>query len=136
MAVTSSSSSVRARRSWSAAAWRRPSSLRPVHPLAPPITPSTNDCASPWRTRTSLVVSVTGWKSGGSRASPQTYDPAVAFLDPDAVARLLRPRTVVGVESLGSERAPIARAVLDDGSTVVVKERRREQIPGWGCDPG
>ena len=54
----------------------------------------------------------------------------MAFLDPDAVARLVRPRTIVATESLGRESAPVARATLDDGSTVVVKERPR--VPNWG----
>ena len=56
------------------------------------------------------------------------------FLDPDAVARALEPRTVVGTETLGGDWAPVVRATLDDGSTVVVKERRRHN-GGWGYDP-
>lgn len=58
----------------------------------------------------------------------------MTFLDPDAVARLLRPRTVVATEGLGGDWAPVVRATLDDGSRVVVKERRRHG-GGWGFDP-
>lgn len=57
------------------------------------------------------------------------------FLDSDGVARLLQPRVVVRTEPLGGDWAPVVRAVLDDGSTVVVKERRRHD-GGWGFDPG
>ena len=56
------------------------------------------------------------------------------LLDPAAVERLLRPRNVVGTEDLGGDFAPVVRATLDDGSTVVVKERRRHN-GGWGYDP-
>lgn len=55
------------------------------------------------------------------------------FFDPEAVARVLQPRTAVEVEALGGEFAPVHRVVLDDGSTVVVKERRHGGA-GWGYD--
>ncbi|HUP84265.1 MAG TPA: hypothetical protein VM143_01235 [Acidimicrobiales bacterium] len=55
--------------------------------------------------------------------------------DPEAVARLLLPRTVTHVAELGTEWAPVTRVTLDDGRTVVVKERRRGGS-GWGYDPG
>ena len=57
------------------------------------------------------------------------------FLDPDGVARVLRPRRIVAATGLGSDFAAVVRATLDDGSTVVVKERRRRAV-GWGYDPG
>ena len=66
--------------------------------------------------------------------TPNLRSPAVPFLDPDAVARVLSPRTVVTTEPLGGSWAPVARVTLDDGSTVVVKERRRHG-GGWGYDP-
>ena len=55
------------------------------------------------------------------------------FLDSDGVAHLLRPRTVVETEALGGAWAPVVRATLDDGSSVVVKERRPPG-GGWGHD--
>ena len=56
------------------------------------------------------------------------------FLDPDAVTRVLEPREVVAAEPLGGDWAPVVRVTLDDGTTVVVKERRRHN-GGWGFDP-
>lgn len=64
---------------------------------------------------------------------PNLRSPAVPFLDPDAVARVLAPRTVVATEDLGGSFAPVVRATLDDGATVVVKERRPHR-GGWGFD--
>ena len=56
------------------------------------------------------------------------------LLDPATVDRLLVPRTVVRTEDLGGSWAQVVRATLDDGTSVVVKERRRHG-GGWGYDP-
>lgn len=57
------------------------------------------------------------------------------LLDLASTERLLAPRTIAGTEDLGGPWAKVVRLTLDDGSSVVVKERRREGV-GWGYDRG